>query len=104
MIARTWRGRTTKERAEDYRRHFTTAVAPNLQRIAGHKGAYLLQRETDGLVEFVAITFWDSIESVKQFSGDDPDVAHIEPEARAALTEFDEFACNYEIACSSVAD
>jgi heme-degrading monooxygenase HmoA len=104
MIARTWRGRTTRERSEDYRRHFTTVVAPNLQRIAGHGGAYLLQREADGLVEFVAITLWDSIETVKQFSGDDPNVAHIEPEGRAALTEFDEFAHNYQIAYRSVAD
>jgi heme-degrading monooxygenase HmoA len=102
MIARTWRGRTTAAKAEDYFRHFTSKVVPNLNSIPGHKGAYLLRRETGGDVEFTAVTLWDRIETIKQFTGPDPDVAHVEPEARAALKEFDGFACNCEIVCNTV--
>ena len=102
MIARTWRGRATAAKAGDYLQHFTTPVVPKLKGIAGHKGAYLLRRETERHVEFLAVTLWDSIETIKKFSGDDPEVAHIEPEGRAALAGFDEFARNYEIVCNTV--
>ena len=86
----------------DYHRHFTSKVVPNLKRIAGHKGAYLLRREIEGDVEFLAVTLWDKIETIKQFTGPDPDVAHIEPEGRAALKDFDEFARNYEIVVNTL--
>lgn len=107
MIARIWRGQATAEQAADYLRHFTTAVVPNLQSIEGHRGACLLRREVVGMagsdVEFVAVTLWDSIDTIRAFSGHDPEAAHIEPEGRAALSAFDEFARNYEIACSTLA-
>jgi len=61
-----------------------------------------LRRKTDMGVEFLAVTLWDSIETIRKFSGPDPEVAHIEPEGRAALTEFDEFARNYEIVCDTI--
>lgn len=102
MIARTWRGRATTAKADDYQRHFTEAVVPALKALAGHHGAYLLRRDVDGEVEFVAVTLWESIEHIKAFSGDDPEAAHIEPEGRAALSAYDELALNYEIACDTV--
>jgi heme-degrading monooxygenase HmoA len=102
MIARTWRGRSTTEKADDYLHHFKTDVVRNLKGTPGNRGAHLLRRTVDGEVEFLALTFWDSIDAIKKFSGDNPEVAHIEPEGRAALCEFDEFARNYQIVCSTV--
>ena len=52
MIARTWYGTASLAKADSYRSHFVTKVAPHLKDIAGHHGAYLLQREVDGRVEF----------------------------------------------------
>ncbi|MDE2267135.1 MAG: antibiotic biosynthesis monooxygenase [Alphaproteobacteria bacterium] len=103
MIARTWYARTTHEKAPDYQRHFTTSVVQNLKGIAGSRGAYLLRRVVDGEVEFVAVTLWEHIDVIKKFSGEDPETAHVEPEGRAALTHFDEFARNYEIVCNTAA-
>jgi heme-degrading monooxygenase HmoA len=102
MIARIWRGRATDAKADDYHRHFTSDVVPNLERIAGHKGAYLLRREVEGGVEFLAVTLWDSLATIKAFSGPDPERAHIEPAGRAALSDFDEFARNYEVVVSTI--
>lgn len=101
MIARTWRGRATAAKAGDYERHFTGTVLTNLRAIPGHRGAWLLRREVDGGVEFVAVTLWDSIDTIKAFAGADPEAAHVEPEGRAALSGFDAFARNYEIVCST---
>ncbi|HEY9568311.1 MAG TPA: hypothetical protein VIR38_09490 [Thalassobaculum sp.] len=102
MIMRTWRGVADAGAADDYQRHFETAVIPNLRRLPGHRGAWLLRREAGGRVEFVAVTLWDSIASVTAFAGDDPEAAHIEPDGRATLVEFDAFARNYAVVCDTV--
>lgn len=98
MIARLWRGQASAANAGDYRRHATEHVFPSLARLAGHRGAYLLTRETGSHVEFLAVTLWDSIDSVKTFAGEDPAVAVVEAEARAILSDFDDFARHYEVA------
>lgn len=97
MIARLWRGSATPDKAPLYTEHFETIVIPNLERLAGHRGAMLLQRETGGMIEFTAITFWDSLDSIRAFAGDDADAAHVEPEARTALEDFDTFARNFDL-------
>src|SRR5205823_2681338 len=56
--------------------------------------------QSGGEVEFLALTLWDSLDSVKRFAGDDPEVAVVEPEARAVLADFDDFARHYEVAVS----
>jgi hypothetical protein len=98
MIARLWSGRSTNAKADTYSRHFITTVVPGLKTIAGHQGAYLLRRERDGQIEFLALTLWDSIETIKKFAGPDPAVAIVEPEGRAGLTQIDEFATHYDVA------
>lgn len=98
MIARMWRGTATTAKADDYHRHFATNVAPHLKEIDGHKGALLLQRKVDDQVEFVVITWWESMESIKKFADSTPEVAVVEPEAQAALSAFDEFVTHYEAA------
>ena len=97
MIVRIWRGQATSEHADAYYRHVTRSVFPSLAGIPGHRGAYLLRREVDGQIEFLAVTLWESLEAVRAFAGDDPDVAVVEPEARAVLAEFDESVRHFEL-------
>jgi heme-degrading monooxygenase HmoA len=97
MIARVWRGAATKENADAYRRHAIGNVFPSLAGIDGHRGAYLLTRPIAGKVEFVAVTLWDSIEAVKRFAGENPDKAVVEPQARAVLSDFDDFVRHYDV-------
>ena len=98
MIVRIWRGRATSANADAYHHHVTTTVFPALTGIPGHRGAYLLRREMDGEVEFLAVTLWESLEAVRAFAGEDAEVAVVEPEARAVLSDFDEFVRHYELA------
>lgn len=97
MIARTWRGIATTAKAPEYSAHFESKVAPHLRDIDGFRGAHLLRREENGQVEFVAMTLWDSLESIKAFAGPNPDAAHVELEGRAALESFDDFVRHYEV-------
>ncbi len=98
MIARVWRASATPANADAYFRYFSGTVVPHLKSIVGHHHAYLLRRPQGGQVELLAITFWDSIDTVKNFAGNDAETAIVDPEARAMLSEFDDFARNFEVA------
>lgn len=98
MIARIWRGRASLDNAPHYSRHATERVFPSLADLPGHRGAYLLTRETDGHVEFLAVTLWESINAIKAFAGENAEIAVVEPEARAVLSDYDDFARHYEVA------
>jgi hypothetical protein len=102
MIVRLWRGEAaTPAKAQAYFEHVTGTVFPALKAIAGHVDAWLLRREVGGRTEFLAMKLWTSLEAVKAFSGGDVGVAIVEPEAQAALSDFDDFAKHYEVAFSS---
>jgi Antibiotic biosynthesis monooxygenase len=98
MIARLWRGRAETAKADAYQHHFTGSVVPELKHMAGHRGAWLLRREADSRTEFVAVTLWESRRAIEAFTGPDISVSIVEPEGRAALTDFDDFATHYEVA------
>jgi heme-degrading monooxygenase HmoA len=99
MIARLWRGRAaTSANADAYCRHATGTVFPSLKALAGHRGAWLLRREVEERTEFLAVTLWHSRQAIEAFAGRDIDKAIVEPEARAVLADFDDFADHYEVA------
>jgi uncharacterized protein len=97
MILRMWRARAAPEKSGEYIEHATKKVFPALGAIEGHRGAYLLQRAVGGAVEFVVLTLWESMGAVRRFAGAKPEKAVVEPEARAALTAFDESVTHFEV-------
>ncbi len=89
MIVRSWRGRAPRDRADGYTRHFFDVVLPKLQSLPGFAGATLLRRPAGDETEFLVLTSWDSMDAVKLFAGDTPDVAVVDADARALLSTFD---------------
>ena len=98
MIVRIWRGQAAAANADAYQRHVVDRVYPSLREIAGHRGSFLLRRQTGQQIEFLAVTLWESPTTIRDFAGDDIEIAVVEPEARAVLAEFDSFARHYELA------
>ena len=102
MIARLWRGYAAPSaNADAYVRHATETVFPSLRGIAGHRGAYLLRHDVGGGTDFLAVTLWESRQSIEAFAGKDIGKAIVEPEARAVLSRFDDFASHYEVVATS---
>ncbi len=97
MIARVWHGWTSERNAEAYERHFRTTVLADLRRLDGFEGAQLLRRQDGQEVEFVAITYFESIEAVRGFAGSDYGVAVIADEARRVLSRYDRRAEHYTV-------
>jgi heme-degrading monooxygenase HmoA len=97
MIARLWRGWATTENAALYRRHFRDKVRLQIAALAGFRGCFLLEKSENGEVEFLAVTHWQSLESIKAFAGDDVSIAKVDPQACAVLSRFETTATHYEI-------
>ncbi len=97
MILRMWRANTTPEKADKYVQHAINKVFPALNSIEGHRGAYLLRRTVSGAIDFVVLTLWESMDSVRKFAGLKTDEAVVEPEARAVLTSYDESVKHFEV-------
>jgi len=100
MISRIWHGWTTPENADAYEAVVTDEVIPAIaaRQIVGYRGAHVLRRPLDDEVEFTTIIWFDSIEDVRDFMGEDYEVAHVPPRARAVLVRFDERAQHYDVA------
>jgi heme-degrading monooxygenase HmoA len=71
MIARTWRGWTRTSDADAYVEYLRMTGMREYRETPGNRAAYILRREEEDRTEFVTLTFWDSIESVNGFAGED---------------------------------
>ena len=97
MVIREWRGRAIPTDAAGYPEHFRKTVLPQLKRTSGFVGAHLARHELGDKIEFVVLTRWISIEAVRAFAGADVNKAVLEPEARAALADYDLDVRHYEV-------
>jgi heme-degrading monooxygenase HmoA len=97
MILRQWSGRAAPQNRDAYPRHFRQNVLPELRRLPGFEGAELAARDVGGLVEYQVLTWWESLDAVRSFAGEDPERAVVEPEAVAALLAFDERVRHFTI-------
>jgi hypothetical protein len=56
-----------------------------------------MRRELDDEVEFVTLMWFDDVESIKAFVGEDYEVSHVPPAARAVLARYDERSAHYQV-------
>ena len=98
MIVREWRGRAKLDRADAYPKHFRESVAPELKSIPGFVSAELCRRTADDRIEFLVVSRWRNMEAIRAFAGADADAgkAVVEPDAIAALEDYDDFVRHYE--------
>jgi heme-degrading monooxygenase HmoA len=103
LTVRTWSATAGTEGAGNYIRYFTGTLLPELRKLPGFQGAYLLRRDLDGngTVELTAHTFWESPAAIRAFAGDDITAAVVEPEARAMLLDFDRAATHRSVAADA---
>jgi heme-degrading monooxygenase HmoA len=103
MIARHWRGWTKPQNADAYESLLKEKVLPRLKTIEGYRGGYVLRSDDGNEVEFVVVNLFDSLESVRQFAGEDYSTAIFEPEARRLLSRIEPLAKHYEVRTECVA-
>ncbi len=99
MISRIWHGWTTPQNADAYeellRHEIFVGIAD--RNIRGYKGIHLLRRSLENEVEFITIMWFDSMDAVREFAGEDYEVAVVPPKARQLLARFDPRSAHYEV-------
>ena len=96
MICRIWHGWTSPANADAYEAMLRADVLPGIHRISGYQGAYLLRRNSGDEVEFITMTIFDNLDSVRRFAGEDYTKAVIHEEAGKLLSHYDERSQHYE--------
>lgn len=99
MISRIWRGWTTPENADVYEALLKEEIFVGIQdrQIPGFRGIQLLRRCAGDEVEFVTIMRFDSLGDVREFAGEDYQIAVVPEKARAVLSHFDARSHHYEV-------
>lgn len=99
MICRFWRGWTTPDNAAAYEKLLRGTVIPGIEAraIAGFRHIDMMRRDLGNEVEFATIMWFDDLQAVKAFVGDDHEVAHVPDAARAVLARFDERVAHYDV-------
>ena len=99
MICRLWRGWTSAENADAYERVVREEVIPGIEerQIPGFRHIDLMRRDLGGEIEFQTLMWFDNLDAIKEFMGEDYSVSHVPTEARAVLNSFDDRAAHYEV-------
>jgi heme-degrading monooxygenase HmoA len=99
VIGRIWHGYTTLENADVYENLLKAEIFIGIhdRNIPGFQEIQLFRRDLNNEVEFITIMWFDSVEAIKAFAGDDYEAAVVPPKARAILSRFDERSQHYEI-------
>ena len=99
MICRIWHGWTAPSNAQAYERLLKTEIFSAIENrhIPGFKGIDLLRRELGSETEFVTMMWFESLEAVVMFAGQDHEVAVVPPAARALLARFDPRSAHYSV-------
>lgn len=99
MIARLWHGWTFPENADMYEALLKHEIFVGIRerRIRGFRDIELMRRGVGGEVEFVTVMWFDSLDAVREFAGDDYERAVVPESARAVLSRFDERSQHYDV-------
>jgi heme-degrading monooxygenase HmoA len=99
MISRIWHGWTTTANADAYEALLKSEIFPGIQnrRIAGYRGIQLFRRDLKDEIEFVTVMWFDTLDAVRAFAGEDYEAAVVPPRARELLSRFDDRSQHYEV-------
>ncbi len=98
MIARVWRGWVRAEDRNAYVSYIEDTGIAHYRRTPGNLGAWMLTRDLDdGRTEIVTLSFWDSLEVIRGFAGDDISRAVFYPEDDHYLVDRETAVTHYTV-------
>ena len=97
MIARVWRGETSAAKADAYLEYLNTTGVKDYAAVEGNRGVQVLRRIEGERAEFLILSFWDSLDAVRAFAGDEYEHAVYYPEDAEYLLAFEPTVDHYEV-------
>jgi heme-degrading monooxygenase HmoA len=97
MISRQWIGIAKPAEARNYIEHLHRDTFPKLASIGGFINASILQRSLPMGEEFLIVTLWESIDAIKSFAGERPEVAVVPAVVQAMMVHYEKEVRHYSI-------
>jgi heme-degrading monooxygenase HmoA len=99
LICRIWHGWTTPENADAYDSLLREEIFHGIsaRKLQGYFGIDLLRRELGDTDEFITVMWFESLDAVRAFAGEDYERAVVPPAARKLLLRFDDRSAHYEV-------
>lgn len=97
MFVRMWHGKVSTPKADAYRKFLNERAIPDYQSIAGNISVHILERREGGVTHFITMTFWEDLEAIKGFAGEELETAKYYPEDKDFLLEFEPNVVHYEV-------
>ncbi len=99
MISRIWHGYTSQTNANTYEALLKNEIFTGIKnrKISGYKGIQLFRRNMGSEVEFITVMWFESLNAVRVFAGEDYEAAVVPPNARLLLSRFDARSQHYEV-------
>jgi heme-degrading monooxygenase HmoA len=97
MIARSWHGRVPAAKADAYYAYLLGTGLPDCRSTPGNRGVWVLRRTEGDIVHFLLLTLWDSLNSIKAFTGPDLERARYYPKDSEFLLELEPRVTHYEV-------
>jgi heme-degrading monooxygenase HmoA len=105
VIARVWHGRTVRAKADAYEEYISSAIK-KFPTIKGNLGYQLMRidggPDGDAYVEFQVVSYWESLDSIKAYAGEDIRRTHDLPRDKEFLTNMEPFVRNYELKVNAI--
>jgi len=96
-IMRLWHGEVAIEKADDYEQFMIDRAAPDYSSVDGLMNLSFQRKDEAKKAHFLLVTIWDSMESIKRFAGEEPELAKYYPEDDHFLLEKEKYSSMYEV-------
>jgi heme-degrading monooxygenase HmoA len=99
MISRIWHGYARPANADAYEALLRDEVIAGIEdrSIDGFREIQVFRRNLGDEVEFVTVMWFDSLDAVRAFAGEDHEASVVPPAAQELLARFDERSQHYEV-------
>ena len=97
MIVRMWHGRVPTSKAETYRQFLNQRAIPDYRSVRGNISVHILERSDGEVTHFITMTFWENMDVIKGFAGEDVEKAKYYPEDKDFLLEFEPTVVHYDV-------
>jgi len=101
VTVRIWHGRVPKGKAEAYRDFLIERAVPDYEAVEGNLGVDILMKDNGDVTDFLVLSYWESLEAVKRFAGEEYEKAKYYDEDKEFLLEFELTVQHYIMAWSS---
>ena len=99
MISRIWHGYSRPGNADAYEALLRDEIITGIEdrSIDGLREIQVFRRDLGDEVEFITVMWFDSLDAVRTFAGEDHEASVVPPLARELLARFDERSQHYEV-------